>query len=455
MAAAPYLIVSPLSFMSLVGLIGDRPAPPPANLEDVKDLTVDAFVPAHNESKNIAFALASLARQTKKPGKVFVVDDASADDTKDVVEAFSALHEIDIILVERKERQGKVPALEQIARFSDADVLFVLDGDTVLESQDYIEVTMAELFRTQTNASASGYIAPLTNHDRQEASEWHPVKKMVKARPDTRLYNDDGAISKASRGITNFYRDVLYYFDQHIISLGEFSLFGTLVNPPGCAVAYRRDRLVDLFKTSKPVGDDARSIPEDFFIEFGFVERGLHNVQVLSVRALSHEREGNRLLKQLYLWSKRWLQSSYFFPQLVSVPFKAMRRRRKGLSRNILDEPVYVPYQKPLGRLAAGDSRRKVGWTVLIALIEKISYPLILLVMLAEKGWFVFLMIVFWESILYAIVTGIYGRKERAIYILRGFLVTPLRYLSIFMDVFVVGKFLSELARSRQATKPS
>ena len=455
MAAAPYLIVSPLSFMSLVGLIGGRPEPPPANPGIVKELSVDAFVPAHNEGKNIAFALASLARQTKKPGKVFVINDASDDDTKDVIAAFSKMNELDIILVERRERQGKVPALEQIARFSDADVLFVLDGDTMLESPDYIEKAMVELFRATSNASASGFITSMMHSDRIKASEWLQITELLDRKPDTRLFNDDSPIGRILRSLTNTYRDLLYYVDQYIVSMGEFSLFGTLVNPPTCAVAYRRDMLVDLFKKAKPGQDNAHSVPEDFFVEFGFIERGLHNVQVLDIRANSHEREADNLLKQFYIWSRAWLQSSYFFPQLVSMPFKAMKRRRKKSGKNILQESVYVPYEEPLGRLRGAQSKGRIGWTVLIALFEKISFPLILMLLLVERGWQVMLLIIFWESILYALITGIYGKANKMKYVVRGILLTPLRYLSIFMDVFSVGKFLVELATPAKAKKPS
>ena len=446
MAAAPYLIVSPLSFMSLVGLIGGRPELPPADPGVVDTLSIDAFVYAHNEGKNIALALASLARQTKKPGKVFIVNDASTDDTKAVIEAFSQMDEVDVILAERQTRQGKVPSLEQIARFSDADVLFVLDGNTMLESPDYIEKTMVELFRTTSNASASGFITPMMNSDRVRASKWKLVTNLLHYKPDTRLFNEDGVPDKMLRAVTNYYCDLLNYVGQNILSLGEFSLFGTLVNPPTCAVSYRRDMLVDLFKKSRPSQDSKAPAGEDFFVEFGFIQRGFHNVQVLDVRANSHERHASHLFKKLYLWSKTWLQSSYFFPQLVTLPFKAMKRRRKAGAKNIFDESVYVPYQEPFGHLRGGSSKGRVGWTVLIAMIEKIAFPLILLLLLVERGWQVMLLIIFWESILYALITGIYGKKDKMKYVARSILMIPLRYFSIFTDVFVVGKFLVELA---------
>ncbi|MCH8348201.1 MAG: glycosyltransferase, partial [Proteobacteria bacterium] len=124
MAAAPYLIISPLTFMSMIGLL--RGSQETAEQEEVvlDEVTVDVVVPAHNEARTIALALGSLTKQTKKPRKVFVVDDASTDETVEVVKAFTALNALDLVLIERRENQGKTPALKQIARFSDADVLF-------------------------------------------------------------------------------------------------------------------------------------------------------------------------------------------------------------------------------------------------------------------------------------------------------------------------------------------
>ena len=147
MAAAPYLIISPLTFMSMIGLL--RGVQDPGELDEVNldNISVDVVIPAHNEARTITLALGSLSNQTKKPRKVFVVDDASTDDTVEVVKAFTSLNELDLVLIERKENQGKTPALKQISKFSDADVLFVLDGDTVLISDDYVEQVVTELMR--------------------------------------------------------------------------------------------------------------------------------------------------------------------------------------------------------------------------------------------------------------------------------------------------------------------
>ena len=451
MAAAPYLIISPLTFMSMIGLL--RGVQEPGEQEEVvlSDVTVDVVVPAHNEARTITLALGSLSRQTKQPRKVFVVDDASTDDTIEVVKAFTALNVLDIVLIERKENQGKTPSLKQIAKFSDADVLFVLDGDTVIVSDDYMERVVTELMRVPNHASSCGFVRPLRTMDREAAGTWPVVKKALKARPETKIFHDDTAFSRFSRGVTNYYRDVLYYFVQNIIYLGELALFGTLVNPLGCAVAYRREYLLDLFRESEATLGDNLTTSEDIYIGFGFVDRGYHNVQVLDVAVHSNEPEAHKLPKQLYMWSSAWLQSSYYFPELITSPFKAMKRSRarKELSKDILDEDVYIPYQEPLGRLHAQESGRPIGWAVFFALFEKVTYPLIMALFIIA-GWFDILgYTILFESILYTILIGIFGKENRLLYMGKGLMITPIRYLSIFTDIFTVGKFFVDLTKPR------
>lgn len=451
MAAAPYLIISPLTFMSMIGLIRgtrEHPEPDPDVLENV---TVDVVIPAHNEARTIALALGSLARQTKAPRKIFVVDDASTDETVEVVKAFISLNLLDLVLIERKENQGKTPSLKQIAKFSDAEVLFVLDGDTVLESENYLEKVVGELMRVPNHASSCGFVRPLRTSDRLRAKAWPVVQKLLEKRPETQFLHDDTRVSKISRGITNYYRDVLYYFVQNIIYLGELALFETLVNPLGCAVAYRREYLLDLFKETEHTLGDNLTTSEDIYIGFGFIARGYHNVQVLDVSVHSNEPEAHKLPKQLFLWSSAWLQSSYYFPELLTSPFKAMQRRRarQALTKDILTEDIYIPYQEPLGLLYAKESGRPIGWAVFFALFEKITYPIIMLLFIIA-GWFDILgYTILFESILYVILIGVFGKEHKLAYMVKGILITPIRYLSIFTDIFTVGKFFTDLTKPR------
>ena len=59
-------------------------------------------------------------------------------------------------------------AFVKFRRRSDADVLFFLDGDTILIDHGYISACVQELFRNAGVASVSGTVMPLTSRRRLE-----------------------------------------------------------------------------------------------------------------------------------------------------------------------------------------------------------------------------------------------------------------------------------------------
>ncbi len=131
---------------------------------------------------------------------------------------------------------------------------------------------------------------------------------------------------RLASGITNTYREVLYLFLQRVVFRGHMAMFGTVSNPAGCAVAYRRAYLETLFDTVEPqLGDDLTN-SEDIFIGLGMLNEGYRNIQVLDVLARTVEPEVQRLPKQLYLWSSAFLQSAFYFDALLKSPFKVIKR---------------------------------------------------------------------------------------------------------------------------------
>ena len=71
-------------------------------------------------------------------------------------------------LKKRDNHMGKTPSIQEGAYESDADadVEFILDSDTVLLSENYIERVVEELYESNGIASACGTILPLTEKDR-------------------------------------------------------------------------------------------------------------------------------------------------------------------------------------------------------------------------------------------------------------------------------------------------
>ena len=329
MATLPYFVFSPSTILSLSGLLRGPDTTTPTPAEDWRTATVDVVVPALNEAENIVLCLASVARQTLRPRRIILVDDGSSDGTVTRAKAFCSLQQIELIAIERRAPIGKTPTIKRQAREFDSDVEFILDADTVLESDNYIERTVQELYQAVGIASAFGVILPQRRRDRRRLQD-NPEICAFNATYPLPPTNAGGWLSSVRRGITNMYREVLYLFLQRFVYRGQMALFGTTTNPVGCAVAYRRKYVRALFDYIEPsLGDDLTN-SEDIFIGFSMLNEGYRNIQLADIQARTVEPEVQRLPRQIYLWSSSFLQSCYYFDPLVRSPFRAIKRWING-----------------------------------------------------------------------------------------------------------------------------
>ena len=294
MASTPYFILSPSTLLSLVGLFRgpDKTVPTPA--EDWRQATVDVVIPAFNEERHIVRSLASLLNQTFKPRQIILVDDGSADETIDRARAFCAHAGVKLIAIKRRDPIGKTPTLKRQARDYDSDVEFVLNGDTVLESDNYIERTVQELYQAVGIASACGTILPMRRRDRRAIDRTPTIRAFNKTHPRHDTTNGTNWIRDTATDITNLYREVLYLFLQRVIYRGQMAFFGTISNPVGCAVAYRRRYVNAMFNYYTPKLGDDLTTSEDIFIGHAMLNEGYRNIQLDDVYARTVEPEFQR-----------------------------------------------------------------------------------------------------------------------------------------------------------------
>ena len=190
MATAPWFVISPTALLSTIGLLRgpDRTVPTPT--EDWRTAVVDVVIPAYKEEDNIVHCLASIARQTRQPRHVILVDDGGKDRTVERAREFATAIGLDLTVIERASSIGKTPTIKRQSREFDSDVEFILDGDTFLESRDYIERCVQELYQGVGIASACGVIEPVRLKDRAELART-PEEKQLFA-----LFANDGAAQK-------------------------------------------------------------------------------------------------------------------------------------------------------------------------------------------------------------------------------------------------------------------
>src|SRR5258708_28352823 len=167
MAAISYWFLSPSVLLALLGKMKgwDRTKPTPAF--DWKTATLDVVIPARNEEANIALCLASLFDQDFRIRRVSVIDDASTDQTAQIVRRYAELAGREVHLIARSESQGKTPSVREQCEDSNADALLVLDADTILTSRNYVSRLVENLFMNAGVASACGEVSPLTRRRRR------------------------------------------------------------------------------------------------------------------------------------------------------------------------------------------------------------------------------------------------------------------------------------------------
>ena len=474
---------------------------PATPARDWRSVTVDVVIPAHNEQDNIVRCLASVLGQTRQPRSIIVVDDGSTDETAARARAFAEFHGVGIRVVRRLTSIGKTPTIREQVRTLDSDVLFVLDADTLLESNTYIERVVEELYQGVGIASAFGSILPLRERDRRAADEQPAVLWFDDAYPSYEPPRQKGWWRRLASGITNTYREVLYLFLQRVVFSGHMAIFGTVSNPAGCAVAYRRAYLETLFDTVEPqLGDDLTN-SEDIFIGLGMLNEGYRNVQVLDVVARTVEPEVQRLPRQLYLWSSAFLQSAFYFDALLKSPFKIFRRRRLGRGDGGPDRRfermavpagsvayagaapapisglfsamtnvstglpriwatggagaagfsgserrrIQEPYRQAFGGAHTRIYGRPAGWALLASSVEKIAFPTVMLLMLIFRNGEGLLITIGAETLLAVVALTVVMKGRRLEYFAKGVAVAPLRYALLAFEVATIARFASDL----------
>lgn len=296
--------------------------------------TMTAMIPALDEERTIAYALASLSMQTVPPDKVIVVDDGSTDRTPEIVDELSSELEIDIERRRHDVPMGKTVGMKEVARDVETDTLFNLDADTFLESEDYLE-RLLEPHHEADVASSFGTVYPTERSSKQEFYEDQIVEMLPEDSLALEHILEDLEIENSHTGVVGYfkrnrpiiqYRNVDFHVQQRFFADGIMRGFGSMLYPVGSAVLYDREKLVSVFDDyEESLGDDLTN-SEDLFVGFAFCDRGWSNIQIPDTYTRSALPGLRKTFKQNYLWGSGYLQSAYYFKHLT------FRYRKKRIS---------------------------------------------------------------------------------------------------------------------------
>jgi len=433
----------------------DRTVSTPA--VDWRKVTVDVIVPAKNEETSIALALSSVARQDFPVREIAVFDDGSTDRTNAIARRYSELTGHPIKIVTRKESIGKTPALREYSRDTDADAIVIVDADTVLVSPNYISRLIEELFKNAGVAASSGEVMPLTRSRKMLCASSDPNLRTIESEFHLPPVARQSWWSRLLVGLTILYRAPMYVLLQRTMYDGTLKLFGAQLNPVGCAVAYRTDRLRECFDYAQPRIGDNLTMSEDIYIGHFFNWKGWRNMQVIGVRCESTEPPITRLPRQLFLWSSGFLQSTYYFRDLPLSPLRHLKRflfRKSGRPPGEkFERRIREQYRAAWGEEITRKEGRPVGWLELTCLMEKLSYPLVL-AYLAVFDLEVFLLTLAAETVLcMGLVLATADAGTRVKYAAMLIPATPIRLMSMCVDMFAVTRCLVDIAAGNRRWK--
>ncbi|WP_334072088.1 MULTISPECIES: glycosyltransferase family 2 protein [Paenibacillus] len=118
---------------------------------------VTVQIVTYNSSHDIEMCLNAVIRQTHPVDEIIVVDNASSDNTVEVVKAFLSKSESRIRLVQNELNTGFAPAHNQGIRLSQSDYILVLNPDVVL-APDYITLLVEVMEEKPDVGSATGML---------------------------------------------------------------------------------------------------------------------------------------------------------------------------------------------------------------------------------------------------------------------------------------------------------
>jgi cellulose synthase/poly-beta-1,6-N-acetylglucosamine synthase-like glycosyltransferase len=163
--------------------------------------SVAVVVPAYNEEVGIERAVRSIADSDYPDFELLVVDDGSTDRTADLVEAL----ELDRVRLIRQDNAGKASALNTGIELSDAEIVVMVDGDTLFEP-----TTLRRLVAPFADDDVAAVAGNTKVGNRGGLlGRWQHIEYVIGFNLDRRMYDVLQATPTVPGAVGAFRRDVL------------------------------------------------------------------------------------------------------------------------------------------------------------------------------------------------------------------------------------------------------
>ncbi|WP_027344447.1 bifunctional polysaccharide deacetylase/glycosyltransferase family 2 protein [Hamadaea tsunoensis] len=280
---------------------------------------VSVIVPAYNEAANIAATVRSLLASDYPKLEVIVVDDGSSDDTAGIVERLR----LPGVVVLRQANAGKPAALNAGIAAARADLIVLVDGDTVFEP-DAVGA-LVQHFADPAVGAVSG---------------------------NTKVANRKGLLGRWQ----HLEYVIGFNLDRRMFDVGE-----CMPTIPGAIGAFRRETLADVR------GVPTDTLAEDTDLTMAILRAGWKVVYEEHAIAWTEAPSSVRQLwRQRYRWCYGTLQAMWKHRRSLRESGPAGRFGRRGLAYLLLFQvllpltapavdvyAVYGLFFLPLGRMAA------------------------------------------------------------------------------------------------------
>ncbi len=454
MTSAPWFVAGPGALLAMLGHARDADATVPTPVDDWRLAVVDAVIPICLHQDTIIHCLASLLLQTRLPRRVMLVDDGGPDrdHTLLLVREFARANGVALEIIARGWSIGRAVTLKRQSREFEGDVLLVLDADTVLESPDFIERCVRELYQGVGIASATGRQLPLLPASRALVEASAPFR--IWAGDDAGLdsMRPTGYWQALGERIGAGYRGHVARLQQDFLDAGLMRAHGGVPIGNGGAVVYRRSYLRDVFNRYEPYRGDDLTCLDDHFIAMALMNAGYRNLRIADVVSRTHVPPLAGLPAEAGRWTGGFLQIGYYFDVLLRSPLRRLRpwggarKRRSAGNRQGKDaRRVREAYRQGFGERNTLERGRPLGMALALTALERIGYPVLLWVLALAGQWELLAGIVALETTATSAIAAWVASDRRGIAALQAIAWTPIRYALIVLEPFAVGGFAIRL----------